>query len=92
MMNQRAISDAELLYLDYNCFQRGMETTMRLDDAEVRVRGIDVLNRALGPVLAYRFLTLMHREPTDYVEISRRLYANQTIDDIFERAQTQWQG
>jgi len=78
MMNERSIPN--------------METTMRLDDAEVRVRGIDVLNRALGPVLAYRFLTLMHREPTDYVEISRRLYANQTIDDIFERAQTQWQG
>jgi hypothetical protein len=38
------------------------------------------------------FLTLMHREPTDYVEVSRRLYEGQTIDDIFARAKEHWQG
>ena len=45
-----------------------------MDDAEVRVRGIEALNKTLGPVVALRFLSLLHREPTDYVEISRRLY------------------
>lgn len=48
------------------------------------------LNLNLGPTGALRFLTLLHREPTDYVEISRRLYEGQTIDEIFERARKQW--
>ena len=69
-----------------------MEGIMMMDDTEVRVRGIEVLNKALGPAMALRFLTLLHREPTDYVEVSRRLYEGQTIDDIFERARKQWQG
>jgi hypothetical protein len=61
-----------------------------LDDTEIRVSGIEALNKALGPVAALRFLTLLHREPTDYVEISRRLYEGQTIEEIFERARKQW--
>jgi hypothetical protein len=69
-----------------------MELSAVMDDAEVRVRGIEALNKTSGPVVALRFLSLLHREPTDYVEISRRLYAEQTIDDIFERARKQWQG
>lgn len=62
-----------------------------MDDTEIRIAGIDALNKALGPVAALRFLTLLHREPTDYVEISRRLYEGQTIDQIFERAKEHWQ-
>ena len=61
-----------------------------IDDTEVRIKGIEALNKALGPAAAYRFLTLLHNEPTDYVEISRRLYEGQTVDDIFARAQNQW--
>lgn len=64
----------------------------RVDDVEVKIAGIDVLNKTLGPVLAFRFLTLFHREPTDYVEISRHLYEGQTIDEIFERAKELWKG
>ena len=63
-----------------------MEQIAVLDDAEVIARSIEALNKALGPATALRFLSLLHREPTDYVEISRRLYEGQTIDDIFERA------
>ena len=59
-----------------------MGLSVVMDDAEVRVRGIEALNKTLGPVVALRFLSLLHREPTDYVEISRRLYEGQTIDDI----------
>jgi hypothetical protein len=69
-----------------------MEEVAMLDDTEVRVRGIEILNRALGPATALRFLALLHREPTDYAEVSRRLYEGQTVDDIFERARKQWQG
>lgn len=61
-----------------------------MDDTEIRVSGIEALNKALGPAAALRFLTLLHREPTDYVEISRRLYEGQTMDEIFERAKKHW--
>jgi len=57
-----------------------------LDDNEIRVSGINALNKALGPSAAMRFLSLLHNEPTDYVEISRKIYEGQTIDEIFERA------
>lgn len=67
-----------------------MEKSKVMDDTEIRISGIEVLNKALGPVAAFRFLTLLHREPTDYVEISRRLYEGQTIEEIFERAKKQW--
>lgn len=69
-----------------------MELSAVMDDAEVRVRGIEALNKALGPVTALRFLSMLHREATDYVEVSRRIYEGQTIDDIFDRARKQWQG
>ncbi|MCK4820500.1 hypothetical protein KA005_32345 [bacterium] len=60
-----------------------------MDDTEIRVSGIEALNKALGSAAALRFLTLLHREHTDYVEISRRLYEGQTIEEIFERAKKQ---
>lgn len=63
-----------------------------MDDTEIRISGIEALNKALGPAAALRFLSLLHREPTDYVEISRRLYEGQTIDEIFGRAKKQWKG
>ena len=58
----------------------------KMTDTDVRLKGIDALNEALGHAGALRFLTLLHREPTDYVEISRRLYNGQTVDEIFDRA------
>ena len=62
-----------------------MAKTRVLDDSEIRVRGIEALNKALGPAAALRFLSLVHRQPTDYVEISRRLYEGQTVEDIFAK-------
>jgi hypothetical protein len=67
-----------------------MERARTMDDTEIRISGIEALNKALGPAAALRFLTLLHREPTDYVEISRRLYEGQTIEEIFERASENW--
>lgn len=61
-----------------------------MNDAKLKVSGIEVLNKALGPSAALRFLSLVHREPTDYVEISRKLYEGQSIEDIFNRATKQW--
>ena len=67
-----------------------MKNAKLMNDVEIRIKGIEALNRALGPSAALKFLTLFHREPTDYVEISRRLYEGQTIEEIFERASKQW--
>ncbi len=67
-----------------------METRKIMDDIEIRVSGIEALNKSLGPVGALRFFTLLHREPTEYVEISKRLYEGQTIEEIFDRAKKHW--
>ena len=62
-----------------------------MDDAEIKFKGIEALNKTLGTATALRFLTMLHREPTDYVEISRKLYEGQTIEEIFKRAKKHWQ-
>ena len=64
--------------------------TKAINDTEVRLNGIDALNKALGTTTALRFLTLLHREATDYVKISERLYGGQTIGEIFDRAKRHW--
>ena len=64
-----------------------MATAQTMNEADLRISGIEALNKALGVSGALRFLTLIHREPTDYVRVSRRLYKGQTVDDIFDRAQ-----
>ena len=48
-----------------------------LDDTEIKVNGIQALNKALGHTGALRFMTLVQREPTEYVQIAR-----QTIDQL----------
>lgn len=68
------------------------ERAKAMDEAELRVLGIGALNKALGPAEALRFLALFHREPTDYVEISQKLYEGQTVEDIFKRAREHWRG
>jgi hypothetical protein len=54
-------------------------------DEALTIRGIKALHRALGTADAHRFLTLARPSPTDYVKISRKLYAGQTVDDIIAR-------
>lgn len=63
-----------------------------MDDTEIKFKGIEALNKSLGITDAFRFLTLLHRESTDYVEISKRLYKGQTVEEIFKRAKKQWKG
>ncbi len=58
-----------------------------MNDTDLKFNGIEVLNKSLGPSDALRFLSLFHREPTDYVEISRRLYRGQSVADIFRRVE-----
>ena len=68
------------------------ERAKTIDESELRVRGVDALNKALGPAEALRFLALFHREPTDYVEVSKKLYENQSVEEIFKRAKEHWRG
>ena len=68
------------------------ERAKAIDESELRVRGIDALNKALGPAEALRFLALFHREPTDYVDVSKKLYENQSVEEIFKRAKEHWRG
>jgi hypothetical protein len=68
------------------------ERAKAIDESELRVIGIDALNKALGPAEALRFLALFHRESTDYVEISKKLYENQSVEEIFKRAKEHWRG
>ena len=67
-----------------------MKGVKLMDDAEIRVKGLEALRQTLGPSEAFRFLTLFHYDFTDYVEISRRLYEGQTVEEIFERARRIW--
>jgi hypothetical protein len=67
-----------------------MEKVKEMNDTEIIINGIEVLNKTLGVTNALRFISLMHNEPTDYVEISQRLYDGQTIDEIFDRAKKHW--
>jgi hypothetical protein len=66
------------------------EAPVQIDDRELRLRGILALNETLGPVAALRFLSLIRRDPTDYVELSRQLFAGQTVDQIYARAASEW--
>jgi len=61
-----------------------------MDDTQIKFKGIEALNESLGPTAALRFLTLLHKGPTDYVKLSRQLYKKQSIDNIFERAKKNW--
>ncbi|MEN8217463.1 MAG: hypothetical protein ABFS56_14065 [Pseudomonadota bacterium] len=38
-----------------------------LRDTDVKIKGIEALNNALGIAGALKFLMLLHREPTNYV-------------------------
>jgi hypothetical protein len=67
-----------------------MEKAREMNDSELIISGIEILNKSLGVTNALRFLSLLHNEPTDYVEISQRLYDGQSLEEIFERAKTNW--
>jgi hypothetical protein len=55
-------------------------------DTEIRVRGLRALVEALGPVEAERFITLILREPFDYTQWQRQLWAEKSVDEISQAA------
>lgn len=61
-----------------------------MHNAKLNIKNTEILNNTICPHAALRFVTLLDREYTDYIEISSRFYENQTIDEIFERARMNW--
>ena len=55
-------------------------------DTEVRIRGLRALVETLGPVDAERFITLILREPFDYTQWQRQLWAEKSVDEISQAA------
>ncbi len=55
-------------------------------DTEVRVRGFNALVEALGPVEAERFIALLLREPFDYTQWQRSLWAEQGVHELSQAA------
>jgi hypothetical protein len=63
-----------------------------MNDTQLRMRAIAAPKQELGVAGTLCFLPTIHQKPTDYIEISHQRYANQSLDEIFTRAQENWQG
>ena len=57
-----------------------------LTDTLLKCKGMEVLGENLGIVEAERFIALMNREPFDYTEWQRSLYADMPLEELVERA------
>lgn len=68
------------------------DSTQTMNDTHLRVKAIAALKKELGMAATLRFLALMNQNSTDYVEISRQLYEDQQLDEIFARAKQNWKG
>ena len=55
-------------------------------DMEVRVDGMKALIKALGPVEAERFVTLLNRERFDYTEWRKQQWPDETVATLAARA------
>ena len=52
-------------------------------DTVFKRKGLDVLSESLGLVDAERFISLILREPFDYIEWQRDLYKNISLDELY---------
>jgi len=51
-------------------------------DTVLKIEGMEALFSKLGMVRAERFITLIKREPFDYTEWQKNLWADKTIEEI----------
>ena len=61
------------------------ELTSKLIEAVLKKAGMEVLIEKFGNVKAERFISLVIKEPFDYTEWQRNLYADLTADELFDR-------
>ncbi|MBN1138865.1 MAG: hypothetical protein JXM73_19930 [Anaerolineae bacterium] len=57
-----------------------------ITDTEIRAKGIEILIKALGELNAERFITLLLREPFDYIQWQRNLWSDKSIKELSEMA------
>jgi hypothetical protein len=63
---------------------------LTINDVQLRVKAIAALKKELGTAATLRFLALMQQNQTNYSEISRQIYEDQSLDEIFARAKQNW--
>ena len=68
------------------------DSTQTMNDTQLRVKAIAALKKELGMAATLRFLSLMNQNSTDYVEVSRQIYEEQQLDEIFSRAKENRKG
>ena len=51
-------------------------------------KGLEALERELGPVQTLRFLALISRQPFDYQEWRQKRFAGMSLAEILAKAQT----
>ena len=57
-----------------------------ITDTEVKQKGLGALIDALGEVDAERFIMLLNREPFDYTQWQRTVFANMDVYELSKRA------
>ena len=57
-----------------------------LTDTEIKINGYQVLVKALGEVLAEKFISLMIREPFDYTKWQKGLLVDRTVEELSNSA------
>ncbi len=57
-----------------------------ITDSEIKRKGMDALIKHLGEVGAERFITLIIREPFDYTEWQRDLWADTGVEELSKKA------
>ena len=60
-----------------------MET---ITDTEIKIKGMEALISALGEVQAEKFICLMMREPFNYTDWQRDLWADKSVAEISKMA------
>ena len=57
-------------------------------DTIIRTEGMKALREKLGILEAEKFITLIRKEPFDYTEWQKNLWADKTVDELFNAAKT----
>jgi hypothetical protein len=69
-----------------------MEDMKILTENALKEKAFDVLNKALGIAETHRFLTMLHKESTNYVALSRKLFKGKTRKELFNLGKRVWKG
>lgn len=57
-----------------------------ITDAEIKLKGLQLLTESLGEVEAERFIALIQREPFDYTEWRKGLFEDLSVEQISKKA------